>query len=480
MTKPTIVIAGASGFVGRALAPLISDRFRVVGLSRTPREAEEGFDELRSCDLFSLKQAEAALEGADYAVYLVHSMMPSAKLTQGSFADLDLVCADNFARAAAQHGVKQIVYLGGLCPSSGQLSKHLESRLEVEEVLGSHDVPVTTLRAGLILGATGSSFQILVRLVKRLPFMICPAWTNTRTQAVALTDVTELLQFAIAQPECFGRTYDIGAPDQVTYRSMMKLVAELLGKKRFFAPVRLMSPGLSRLWVTLITGAPRALVSPLVQSLRHEMIAKDDELARLAGVQMQTTRGALEHALAECKTTTDAPHAFGGTAKSDHRYVRSVQRSRLPDRCTAERAAGQYLLWLPRALPGLIRVEPGPDRRFRFVLGSTGLVLLELGHSADRSSSDRQLFYVTGGALARPQNRQARFELRQVLDGQTLLTVVHDYEPRLPWFIYVCTQALMHKWLMKQFSAYLSSRACRVMISTLDGPLTTQDQEVPQ
>ena len=170
--KPRVVIAGASGFVGQALAPALAEDFHVIGLSRSKRQPGGGFAEYRSCDLFSLKEAEAALEGAEYAVYLVHNMMPTTRLTQGSFADLDVVCADNFARAAAAAGVKQIVFLGGLLPKDGQLSEHLQSRREVEETLAAHVVPVTTLRAGLILGGSGSSFQVMARLVQRLPVMV--------------------------------------------------------------------------------------------------------------------------------------------------------------------------------------------------------------------------------------------------------------------------------------------------------------------
>ena len=177
-----MIIAGASGFVGKALAPLLAKRFRVIGLSRSERDGGDGFAEYRKCDLFSLKQAERALEGGEYAVYLVHNMMPSAKLTQGEFADLDLVCADNFARAASHAGIKQIVFLGGLCPSDETLSKHLESRVEVERVLAGHAVPVTTLRAGLILGGARSSFQIMARLVQRLPLMI-HQWLMNRFSA---------------------------------------------------------------------------------------------------------------------------------------------------------------------------------------------------------------------------------------------------------------------------------------------------------
>lgn len=468
--RPSLVIAGASGFVGRALAPLLTERFEVVGLSRSVRDGGDGFAEYRKCDLFSLKQAERALEGAEYAVYLVHNMMPSAKLTQGDFADLDLVCADNFARAAARAGIKQIIFLGGLCPSDGSLSKHLESRVEVERVLGSHGVPVTTLRAGLILGGSGSSFQIMARLVQRLPIMVCPRWTNTRTQAVALADVVRLIDYVVGREEHYSRVYDVSAPEVVTYREIMAMTATALGRRRFFIPSRFLSPGLSRLWVSLVTGAPRALVAPLVQSLRHEMVAGGSSLADAAGLRRTPIREAIDLAITDDDGAL--PHAFRGPSRRDQQhFVRSVQRMKLPEGWTAERAALDYVRWLPRFLRGLLQVRRNAGEGFSFVFAPLGITLLTLTHSADRSSPDRQLFYVSGGALTQ-DNTRARFELRQVLGGRTLLTVVHDYEPKLPWLLYVSTQAHFHNWLMHRFAAYLSREPDAVEARTNHRPST--------
>ncbi|MBW2507986.1 MAG: NAD(P)H-binding protein [Deltaproteobacteria bacterium] len=457
--KPRLVIAGASGFVGQALAPVLAERFHVVGLSRTPRAPGGGFAEYRSCDLFSLKQAEDALEGAEYAVYLVHNMMPSARLTQGDFADLDIVCADNFARAAAAAGVRQIIFLGGLCPEDQELSKHLASRREVERTLGGHVVPITTLRAGLILGGRGSSFQVMARLVRRLPLMVCPRWTNTRTQPIALRDVVALMAGVVGREDCYDRAFDIGAPDIVSYKQMMAMTADALDTRRIFIPSRVLSPGLSRLWVSLITRAPKALVAPLVESLRHEMIAADDGLAQRLGIEMTPTKEAIRQAVAELDGT--APHAFrGGASLHGPSLVRSVQRMTLPAGWTAKRAATEYLLWLPRMLSGLLRVDLASTDHFRFVLAPLRVTLLELRRAPQRSRPDRQLFYVTGGLLSGSHGRP-RFELRQVLGGRTLLTVVHDYDPRLPWLIYLPTQAIFHRWLMHRFAAHLALGSAR-------------------
>lgn len=186
----------------------------------------------RSADLFSLADAEDALAGADYAVYLVHSMMPSAKLTQAKFEDMDVILADNFAQAAKKNGVKQIIYLSGIMPAdTTQLSRHLKSRKEVEDILGAYGVPVTTVRAGLIVGPKGSSFPIVKKLVSRLPMMLLPKWTRQKTHPVALDDVMYALKGSIGNDRVSDKTFDIGGPEVMTYKEIMIDTAEVMGKK---------------------------------------------------------------------------------------------------------------------------------------------------------------------------------------------------------------------------------------------------------
>ena len=446
--RPLVLVGGGSGFVGKALASALCGRFRVAGLSRSPRKAEPPFDEWRCADLFNLREAKSALQGAKYAFYLVHSMMPSARLTQGSFKDLDLICADNFARAAAQAGVEQIVYLGGLIPEGqGALSPHLASRLEVERTLGRYQVPLTSLRAGMVLGGGGSSFEILVRLVRRLPAMVCPRWTLTRMQPVAVGDVVRLLSFAVARPECYGQTFDVGAPEALSYRELMMMCAELLGIHRAMVPIRLFTPWLSKLWVQLVTGAPGELVGPLVESLRHEMIARDLRLAALAGMQPTTVREALRLAL------ESEPAKLSAARAPTAALVRSVQRMQLPPGRDARWAAGEYAAWLARAFRSLLRVETDAQGTCRFFMPLLRRPLLVLT-PAENPTPDRQLFFVTGGLLTR-EGQRGRFELRQVLDARTLVTAIHDYAPRLPWYLYRWTQARVHAWVMSSFRRHL-------------------------
>ncbi len=472
LAKPLVALTGASGFIGGALAQALRERFIVRGLGRgNAAPASVTVDAWQRADLFNLKDAEQALAGAEVAIYLVHSMMPSARLTQATFEDLDLICADNFGRAAAKAGVKQIVYLSGLLPEHGALSKHLQSRHEVEHALGLYGTPVTTIRAGLILGGGGSSFEMLVRLVERLPAMACPGWTKTRTQPVAVDDVVKLLAFAAGNHACTGQTYDIGAPDVVTYRELLVLVAQQLGVKRKMVPVPFFSPSLSRLWITLVTGASRELVGPLVQSLRHEMIARDQRLALLANITMTPVQAALATALQQRTEAKQQPQRSNAQAApstaiavvpsaqksktSKVSLVRSVQRMKLPNDKNAAWAANEYTSWLPHAFWKLLRVEVNAERECRFCLIGMKTPLLVLAYVPDRSTDDRQLFYVTGGMLSRPQQR-GRFELREVGHTRTLLTAIHDFGPRLPWFIYRYTQAVFHGWVMSAFRRHIA------------------------
>ncbi len=455
----SIAIAGATGFVGNALAKRLAARTRdpleVTGLTRGRRDPG-GPTKLVACDLFSLEDVGAALEGARFAVYLVHSMLPSARLVQGKFADLDLICADNFGRAAAAAGVEQIVYLGGLIPDSDGLSDHLASRLEVETALGAHGVPVTTLRAGIVIGPGGSSFEMLARLVRRLPIMITPKWCDHRCQPIDLDTVVALLDYAIGRTSCYGQTFDVGGPDVLSYRDMLVAVGELLGTPRRMFRFPLFTPGLSRLWVSLITGAPRALVAPLIESLHHDMVCRDRRLQTEAGLPGVSFRDAAAASLAGSALApgATAPVVYKAAPRVPPTGVRSVQRIPLPDGGDAEWAAFEYMRWLPRGAWPPLRVEVGADRTCSFFLAGSHRPLLVLAFARERSAADRQLFHVVGGALARP-NERGRLEFRVTPDGKHLLTAIHDFAPRLPWWLYRVTQALVHRWVMARFGAHL-------------------------
>lgn len=468
MTAPNsptiaIAIAGASGFVGQALLDRFADDFSMVALSRRVRE-DDPRCEWRACDLYSLLDTEQALAGCDVAVYLVHSMLPSARLTQASFEDLDLVLADNFARGAKRAGVRRIVYLAGLVPDDARLSKHLESRREVERALGAHGVPVTVLRAGMVVGARGSSFQMLTRLVERLPAMALPAWTRTRTQPIALEDVIELLGIAAREgtADDESKIHDIGGPDVLTYRQMLEDVAEVQGRTRTMLNVPFFSPGLSRLWVSLITGFPRALVGPLVESLEHEMVARDRSFQLAHGIDGTDWKTALiaaekQRAALDRPVQRKKPKRPPLVRRTPGYNVRSVQRLPSPAWMNAVDVGHEYLRWLPRFFWPFMRVDVRGDTAC-FFFWPARRALLEIRLSEDRSSTDRALFYVDGGLLAvlpTDDERRGRLEFRLAPGGQQVIAALHDFVPSLPWAVYVRTQARVHLFVMHAFGRHL-------------------------
>jgi uncharacterized protein YbjT (DUF2867 family) len=456
---PTVVVAGATGFVGRAVLEALSPRLRVIGLTRRQVADSEGNPSWRSCDLFSLKATTEALRGTDLAIYLVHSMQPSARMTQGSFADLDLLLADNFARAAEAAGVRRILYVGGFIPDGDDLSPHLQSRYEVERTLASRGTPLTALRSGIIVGPGSASLWILVNLVRRLPIMVLPRWTRSRTQPIALADLIRAVQLVVAEPERWHGVFELGGPEILTYRELMQRVARHLGRRRWMLDVRALTPKLSTLWVVVFGSAPPSLVGPLVSSLRHDMCAQQNPLNDHLAPEATSLDDALELALVAGGRPVRPPSSVQLSPEErgrqrDARTVRSVQRLQAPGR-DAVAVANEYLRYLPRAARRVIRVETslGP---VRFFLAGTQRLLLELTHAPDRSQRDRQVFDVTGGLLVRGGTEGGRLEFRQVQGSDTIIAAVHDFPPALPWRIYQMTQALVHVAVMRGFARHLA------------------------
>lgn len=462
-TKKTVVIAGASGFVGRHLIETLKADYDLIGLSRGEKTSEPGL-EWRRCDLFSLLQVEEALQGADYAVYLVHSMLPKRGMTQASFDDLDLILADNFARAAKKAGIKHIVYLGGIIPKVDQLSEHLRSRQEVERVLAAYDVPLTALRASIVIGPHGSSFEIVEKLVERLPVMIAPGWTQTKTQPIAQRDVMEIIKYSLGRPELMGKAFDIGGSEVVSYIDLMQATArELLGKERLILPVPLFAPMLSHYWVTLVTAVPKELIAPLVESLRFPMVAHSQELQQQMGQKPLGLQAAVHEAVAAERKTAEAPQKQEKAAPSAVQQltqpindVRSVQRLPIQPGQNALWLADKYTVWLPRLLRPFIQVKVSDDHTIRFYLLGLFRPLLELDYSESRSTTDRALYYITGGLLAQQTpGLKGRLEFRVIPGGQYALAAIHEFTPSLPWILYQLSQARVHLWVMHAFIRYL-------------------------
>ena len=472
MTK--IAIAGATGFVGRHLLKSFEKdkSTQVRALSRSFQE-DKSFVKINQkndsniewiqCDLFSLLDLEKALDQVDYAIYLVHSMLPTSKLVQAEFQDNDLIIADNFARTAKKKGVKHIIYIGGIIPKVEDLSLHLKSRLETEDTLRNYGIPVTSLRAGIIIGKNGSSFNILKKLVERLPIMILPSWTQNASKPVAIDDVIKSVHFCLGNEDSFNKEYDLGGNTFMTYHELLEETAKELGHKRYFFKVPLFSPGLSKLWVSLITNTPKNLVYPLIQSLKHEMIPDEKKQLIIPDYKFKNFKESLNAAID--KSDVHEKPSFGIDIKGKTKYwgldlkkrdVRSVQRLHRPKNKSAIWVSHKYMEWLPQFFSFIIKVKV-EDNVCKFIGPFVKTPLLELTLSSDRSSTDRQLFYITGGYLASKDQGRGRLEFRETACGNYFLVAIHEFIPALPWYIYIYTQALFHLFVMRRFQAFIKN-----------------------
>ncbi len=217
----------------------------------------------------------AALEGCDAAFYLVHS------LAEKDFEARDARAAAAFGQAAADAGVQQIVYLGGLGEQSDKLSAHLRSRQQVETLLGGAGVPVTVLRAGIIVGHGGISWELTRQLVEHLPLMVTPRWVRTRTQPIAVADVIRYLVGVLGLPAALGRTFEIGGPEVLEYRTMLERVAAIEGRYLRVVPIPVLSPQLSSRWLSLVTDVDVQTGRALIDSMANEVVVTDDSIRQL-------------------------------------------------------------------------------------------------------------------------------------------------------------------------------------------------------
>jgi uncharacterized protein YbjT (DUF2867 family) len=274
-----VLVMGATGYIGGRLVPLLAAAgHQVRCLARRPEKLAEvdwaGEVEVVRGDAFERESLERAMVGVDVVYYLVHSIG-----TGRSFQDADRRAAENTASAAAASGVRRIVYLGGLVPEGESASPHLASRAEVGQVLLDGEVPAVVLQAGVIIGSGSASFEMLRYLTERLPVMVTPRWVRSRVQPIAVRDVLTYLVGVLDMPTETNRRFDIAGPDVLTYRDMMQRyasVAEL--RRRVIIPVPVLTPWLSSHWVNVVTPVPKAIAQPLVESLRNNVVARENDI----------------------------------------------------------------------------------------------------------------------------------------------------------------------------------------------------------
>jgi uncharacterized protein YbjT (DUF2867 family) len=266
-------VIGATGFVGRALVPVLARRGEVIAVSR--RGAAPDVTGVHGFAADVTDSLRGALDSVDVVYHLVHS------LGSRGFSDLDRRAAANVAAEAERAGVSQIVYVGGLGEDEPGLSAHLRSRRETATVLASGAVPVTTLRAAVIVGRGSAAFDTIVALVDRLPVMIAPRWLSTPTQPIALDDIVRYLDGVAGRADALGESYDVGGPEILTYGDMITRIAHIRGRRTRILELPVLTPRLSSYWLHLVTPVRAGVARPLIEGLRNPTVAREDRIQRL-------------------------------------------------------------------------------------------------------------------------------------------------------------------------------------------------------
>jgi uncharacterized protein YbjT (DUF2867 family) len=295
-----VLVAGASGFVGRRLCVALDQAGHdVVAMTRNPARYRGAGLAVRG-DVQDSATLGPAMAGCQAAYYLVHS------LQDADFERKDADGAIAFGEAAARAGLRRIIYLGGLGDDADNLSAHLRSRREVENLLGTGGVPVTVIRAGIVVGHGGISWELTRQLVEHLPVMVTPKWVATRTQPIAVDDVVAYLAGVLAPPAASGQVYEVGGPDVLAYSTMLRRVAAIENRPLLILPVPLLTPWLSSLWLTAVTDIDIGTGRVLVDSMTNEVIVRDQSIKDLIPIQPLSYDDAVRAALRERRESRQA------------------------------------------------------------------------------------------------------------------------------------------------------------------------------
>ncbi|MEH6635869.1 MAG: SDR family oxidoreductase [Halioglobus sp.] len=307
------LVFGASGYIGSNLVPFLTQRgvrVRAVSRNRAVLEGREWAGvECASADALRPASLDDVLADVDVAYYLVHSMAAG-----DNFGELDLEAATNFRDAAGRAGIRRIVYLGGLIPDNPQ-SLHLQSRFETGEVLRQGPVPVTEVRAGMIIGPGSAAFEVMRDLVNNLPLMVTPRWVISRSPPIALPDLLTYLSAVAELPAAAGQVYDAAGPEILTYAEIMRRLASMLHRSIVIIPVPVLTPKLSSYWLRLVTSVPVNVARALIDGLKHDVLANDEALRKLVPIRLHNLEESIGAALAAERDHTIPAHWVEGSIR---------------------------------------------------------------------------------------------------------------------------------------------------------------------
>ena len=472
-----VLVLGASGYVGSHLIPRLVEReHEVRAAGRRPEAlAARGWEGVETfhADALDPESLTEPFEGIDVVYYLIHSMAAGK-----DFPELDRRAATHVRDAAAQAGVGRIIYLGGLQPTEAA-SVHLDSRRETGEVLRSGPVPVTEVRAGIVVGPGSAAFEVIRDLVYHLPVMVTPRWVDSQTQPVALDDLIEYLLRLPETEAATGRTYDIGGPDALRYRDMLTRFAGVIGKRRLIVPVPVLTPRLSSYWLNLVTAVPTSVARPLIDGLKHDLVIDPGaDLAKWIPLSLHTYEEAVRAALdAERDTEMPARWTEGSFAMRDYRsdisfYSRGERVERV---CEAEPETvwevvssiggknGWYYanpLWNLRGI--LDRMVGGVGRR----RGRRHPTELRVGDALDlwrvvAVEPGRRLTLLAEMRL--PGTAALEFEVMPEADGSRIVTAAHFHPAGVLGLLYWYALWPIHKRIFAGLADALVARSLDLM-----------------
>ena len=491
----TVAVLGATGYIGgRLVAALLEKGWKVRAVGRNveklrcrPFAAHPDVEPVQA-DALDMAALTEALRGCHAAYYLVHSMLPGVR----DFEERDKRAALIMRDAAREAGLERIIYLGGLGETGKDLSHHLRSRMEVGEILGGGPVPLTWLRAAMIIGSGSASFEILRYLVDRLPVMVTPAWVKSLCQPIAVSNVLEYLTGCLECPATAGRTLDIGGPDILSYRELFDVYARVAKlRPRIVIPVPVLTPRLSSYWIQLVTPVPASLARPLAEGLRNKVVCRENTIRELVPTRLLTAEEAIARALDSTvrhETQTcwsdagaqrvpewidcgDAPYAGGTVLESAHTLTLAAAPAQVW--AVLARLGGDEgwlygdLLWKIRGLADKLVGGPGLRRGRRHPHD------LRVGDALDFwrvlvADENRRLRLLAEMKL--PGEALLQFDVAEEGPGRTRLTLRARFLPRGLWgIVYWYPLMPVHGPL---FRGMLTALARKAGGKILSGPVT--------